>query len=301
MSISICTRRALPLAIAGLVFVPAAPALVINPTYDAGIANNAAIKSTLDSVVAFYNTAFTDNITIDINFETITTSGILGHSSAAVGVTSYGAIHNALIADQTSADDIAAMAQIAASPYSEGNMFATKANFRALGLDVSNFASPDGTVGLNTAACFYGHANPVGNKYDLFSIACHEIDEVLGTGSGIGGNTPSVADVYRYTDTGARTFSTSTLIHTFFAIDGIHGIAEYNQFGRSAGDWGDWKLNTPAQVQDFQGTPGVVIDPNNELRLLDVIGYNRAPVPEPASIATLSAGFAAMMVRRKRR
>ncbi len=298
----ICTRRALSLCAVGLVFAPAAPAFVINATYDAGITGNAAVKNTLDSVIAFYGSTFTDNISIDINFETITTSGILGHSSASNGVTSYGAIHNALIADVKSDDDVAAMAQIAASPYSEGNMVATKANFRALGLSVGNFGSPDGTVGLNTAACFYGHANPVANKFDLYSVACHEIDEVLGTGSGIGGNTAAVADIYRYTDTGARTFSTSTAIHTGFSIDGSHQIVEYNQFGRTVGDWGDWKLNSPAQVQDFQGTPGVVINPNNELRLLDVIGYDRAaPVPEPASVLTLGVGIVAVLVRRRGR
>ncbi len=131
-------------------------AMVINPTYDAGITGNSAIKNTLDSVVAFYNAAFTDNITIDISFNTIRTAGILGNSSAAIGVTSYSNIHNALIADATSADDVAAIAQIAASPYSEGNMLATKANFRALGLSVANFTSPDCTIGLNTANCFSG-------------------------------------------------------------------------------------------------------------------------------------------------
>lgn len=297
--------RGFRLCLLGLGFaaigVSRAEALIINPTYDAGIMGNSAIKNTLDSVVAFYHSTFTDNATVDITFQTISTPGILGHSDAAVGVTSYSAIHNALLADQTSADDAAAMAHIAVDPYSDGNMFATKANFRALGLNVGNFGSPDGTVGLNTAACFYGHANPVAGLYDLYSIACHEIDEVLGTGSGIGGNTPAVADIYRYTDAGARTFSTSTLIHTGFSINGSNMIVEYNQFGRVAGDWGDWKLNSPAQVQDFQGTPGVVINPNNELRLLDVIGYDRAAAPEPAAFALVGLGFVSILRRRKAR
>ena len=300
MFVSVRSLRILAMcSVAGFLSATTANAFVINPTYDAAIMGNAAIKGTLDSVVAFYHSALTDNITIDITFNTISTGGILGQSNAAVGVTTYSTIHSALIADVTSPDDVAAIAQIAASPYSEGNMLATKANFRALGLDVSGLNSPDGTIGLNTANCFYGHANPVAGKYDLFSIACHEVDEILGTVSGIGGNTAAVADIYRYTGAGARTFSTNTAIHTFFSIDGTTQIVEYNQFGRTAGDWGDWKLNSPAHVQDFQGTPGVVIDPNIELRLLDVIGYNLAPVPEPATLAVVSLGLVATVRRRK--
>jgi hypothetical protein len=287
-------RAAISVAIIG---ATTANALTIIPTYDATILANTAAKNTLDSVIAFYHATFTDPITVDITFNSMGSG--LGNSSSAIGVTSYGAIHNALIADATSADDAAALAQITSSPYSEGNMLGTKANFRALGFNVDNFASPDCTIGLNVGACFYGHANPIAGKYDLYAVACHEVDEALGTGSGIGGGTPAIADIFRYTAAGGRTFSTNTGIHTFFSIDGTTQIVEYNQFGRTVGDWGDWKLNVPAQVQDFQGTPGVVISPLNELRLLDVAGYDRSPVPEPATIALMGIGFAAMIRRRK--
>lgn len=298
MLFPIRSYRILAVASLGFASFGAAHAMVINPTYDATILGNAAIKNTLDSVIAFYDSTFTDNITVDITFNSMATG--LGNSSSAIGVTSYGAIHNALIADATTADDAAALAQITASPYSEGNMVATKANFRALGISVAGFSSPDCTIGLNTSACFYGHANPVAGKYDLYAVACHEVDEALGSGSGVGGNTPAVADVFRYDAAGGRTFSTNTGIHTFFSINGSTPVVEYNQFGRTIGDWGDWKLNSPAQVQDFQGTPGVVTSPLNELRLLDVIGYNRAPVPEPATMAVLGLGLAAMIRRRRR-
>jgi len=43
----------------------------------------------------------------------------------------------------------------------------------------------------------------------------------------------------------------------------------------------------------------VLVSPNNELTLLDVVGYNRAPVPEPASMAALGIGVLALIRRRK--
>jgi uncharacterized protein (TIGR03382 family) len=104
--------------------------------------------------------------------------------------------------------------------------------------------------------------------------------------------------MFRYNGT-SHTYDTVTSHHAYFSIDGgVTNIVEWNQFNRTTGDWGDWIVHTPPQVQDWEGTPGVKIDMGpSELRLLDVIGYN-VPGPGTASLVGLGAGA---LVRRRRR
>jgi len=285
----------------GVLLAPTkADALVINPTF--GVTGSAspftqAQRDTINSAIALYQSTFNDPITVNITFNNMTSG--LGQSNTNYTQTPYAAVLAALIADSSSADDTAAMAKLASNPFGGTQLYLAPANFKALGLDASGFTGPDSVIGLNAGICFTGHANPVGGSYDLYAVACHEIDEALGTVSGVGFS-ESVADLYRYDAAGARNFSVSTTTHVFFSINGTTDIVEYNQFGRTGGDWGDWKVNSPAQVQDWQGTAGQVINgPVNELRLLDVVGYTRAPVPEPASMVALGLGVMALVRRRK--
>jgi len=239
-----------------LLLATSAQALTINPTFGATVGASAftqAQKDTITSVITLYQSTFNDNMTVNITFNNMNTG--LGQSQTTFGQIDYASFHTALIADATTANDATALTKLAASPFTGANIVASEANFKALGFDTSGLGTgPDSVIGLNAGICFTGHANPVGGQYDLFGVACHELDEALGTVSGVGGNALA-ADLYRYDATGARTLSSSTGIHTFFSIDGVNNIVEYNQFGRTGGDWGDWKINSPAQVQDFQGTP----------------------------------------------
>jgi len=177
----------------------------------------------------------------------------------------------------------------------------SEANAKALGFDTSSFSGDDGVIGLNTSICFTDHNSPVAGKYDLFAVAAHELDEVLGTVSGVGGSTLWSADLYRYNGSGARSFTTDTGQRAYFSIDGTNLLDEYNQFGRTTGDWGDWKRHSPPQVQDWQGTTGMKIDPDVEFRLLDVVGYDRVITPEPASMAVLGLGVFALIRRRAKK
>jgi hypothetical protein len=224
--------------------------------------------------------------------------GGLGSSSTAFVNTTYANYKAALTADASGADDVAALAQLNALAYGGTSIDLSTANARALGFNAP--ASPDGTITLNTSLCFFNHNSPVAGQYDLYAVACHEMDEVLGTSSGVGGSFQDT-DLFRYNGAGARSFNTNTAQHAYFSIDGATNVVEYNQFGRTGGDWGDWIVHTPPQVQDWQGTTGKTIDPGaSEFRLLDVIGYNRAPVPEPATMIVLGAGALAAIRRRRK-
>jgi hypothetical protein len=145
---------------------------------------------------------------------------------------------------------------------------------------------------LNTAAISAG-------KFDLLSTIEHEIDEVLGLGSGLnaapstetllaGGTFVQPEDLFRYSAANTRSFD-ATAAASFFSIDG--GKPSLVGFNQGAGDFGDWVVNDPAQVQDVSGTadshPRLGV---NEITALDVIGYDPT-MPEPATLALLGTGL----------
>ena len=294
------------LALAAALSATSAFGLVINPTY--GTTGGASAFSTQDradiqAVINLYEATFTDAITVNITFNNM--NGGLGQSNTAFFTDSYANIHARLIADGSSVDDAAALAQLTANSSGiSANLDFSEANAKALGY--TGFGSgQDSIIGLNAGICFNVHnattaaANPT--KYDLFGVAAHELDEALGTVSGVGDTDLMTADLYRYNNAGARSFTTSGSTSSYFSINGSALLDQYNQGGLSnGGDFGDWVIHNPSQVQDWEGTPGVLNDPNVEFRLLDAVGYDRAAVPEPASIAALGLGLAVLIRRRKK-
>lgn len=130
------------------------------------------------------------------------------------------------------------------------------------------------------------------SKYDLISVAEHEMDEVLGFVSTLNQNYPNgpigPMDLFRYTTNLVRTWTTSG-DNAYFSVDGTNLLARFNQ--NSGADYHDWwsasSLWAPPgvtpypQVQDAYAYPDTA--PNigsNELAALDVIGYTIA-VPPP--------------------
>lgn len=290
-------------AAAVLATTPAA-ALVINPVFDSSIANDpnsAAIESNINSVISLYQAKFTDNITVKVYFQK---GGGLGSSLFGYYYNGASTAINAMAADATSADDATAVSHLNSNVF--GSVAYTSANGRALGLNTGGFLSVgadggyDGIISLNTDICFLDHNAPVAGKYDLFSATAHELDEVLGTPSGASGALAFTADLYRYDNFGNRSFSGDTNSHAYFSIDGVNDIVEYNQFGHTQGDWGDWIAHSPSQTQDWLIYDGITINPGeSEFRLLDVIGYNRASVPEPATLTALTLGTLALIRKRR--
>ncbi len=164
--------------------------LTIIPTFSSSIqndANAATIESTLNTAVQQYAENFSDPITVHITF-TESTSG-LGSSSAEVMNVSYAAYRAALVSHATTADDATAVANLptgTSNPVNGDNQVQINLpNARALGFIAAT--SMDGTVTLNTGICNLSRTNIDSSKYDLQSVAEHEINEILGIGSELTG------------------------------------------------------------------------------------------------------------------
>jgi len=293
--------------------------LVITPIFDSTITggtNAAAIQAAINAALVPYQTLFSDPINIGIQFGEMSSG--LGQSSTVLYKLQYATVHNALIADATSADDATALAHLtggANNPVTGSTFINIKtANIKALGI-AGSFPSGlpggvDGIIGLNTHITDIGNAGTTG-QYSLSAVIQHEIDEVLGLGSDVGESDPffadpAVEDLYRYNAAGARTFSLAS-DDAFLSLDGTTDLARYNNVN-NGGDTGDYHTGGTPQVQDAFATPGAHPVLGVELRALDAIGYTRvtgvAATPEPSAYAMLGAGALALSgygLRRRKR
>jgi hypothetical protein len=266
-----------------------ASGLVINPVFDSSITgdpNATTIMNTINSAIAVYEASFSDPITVTITFME-KTSG-LGSSSTFVTTKTYSSYFSRLSADATTAYDAIALAHLPGGTNNPVNgntsMDLTTANARAIGYN-SNPPSgqSDGTISLNTSIMNLDRSSIDPNKYDLFAVASHEIDEVLGFGTALDGLTNGAAtptgavwgmDLFRYDQNGSRSFDTTLSSQAYFSIDGTTQLERFNQ--TAGGDFSDWFSTGPhtPRVQDAFATRGVIPNLNVELIGLDVLGYD---------------------------
>ena len=188
------------------------PALTIVPTFAANILsdpNSATIQATINTAIQNLEKLVADPITVNITFQEMGTG--LGQSSWFYNTVSYSAYRAALVSHATSAADTTALASLPATDplTASGNVRIQDANNWALGLGAG---SASGTISLNTSICNLDRTSIDPSKYDLQAVAAHEMDEVLGFGSGLNGlNNGDAApttyswgeDLFRYDETGA--------------------------------------------------------------------------------------------------
>jgi CARDB len=267
--------------------------LTIIPVFDSSITTDPksmAIQSTINAAIAVYASKFATPVTVTINFQTML--GGLGSSSSYYQTQPYSNFRTALASHATSPDDTAALAHIPAGSSNPVNgnssIDVNLPLLRALGFN-NNVSpppgDPDGFVYLNISSMNVSGAETDPTKYALFAVVSHEIDEVLGCGSALnqlnnGDPAPtgpiSPEDLFRYDQSGLRSFTTDSNAVSYFSLDGSTHLARFNQLQDE--DFQDWYSpggQTP-QVQDAVGTRGATPVLGVELRLLDVLGYTRA-------------------------
>ena len=282
-----------PILFTLLEVAPARGNLVINATFDSTITgdpNAAVIEGTINSVIALYEASFSDPITVTINFHEV--AGGLGQSSSyLVPGVSYSAFRSRLAARATTANDTIALAHLPGGTNNPANGSTTLAlnlpNGRALGFSGPDWDPPpgqtDADVYLNTSSMNLDRTSIDPAKFDLFAVAAHEIDEVLGLTSALDGlangdpaptGDAQVMDLFRYDQNGNRSFTTASSAQAWFSLDGTTRLVRFSQ--DATGDFHDWYSpggQTP-RVQDAFATRGATPDPTVELIALDVIGYH---------------------------
>jgi hypothetical protein len=143
----------------------------------------------------------------------------------------------------------------------------------------------DGIVTINAFKPVQFTRPVAAGNFDGRMFTEHEIDEVLGMGSHLGGPAPQYLapqDLFSWSSLNVRNTSATGL--RFFSIDrGLHNIVIFNQ--DPAGDFGDWDSDTfcPADrlyVNNAFNCPGQSTDisaSSPEGINLDVIGYDLVP------------------------
>jgi hypothetical protein len=202
--------------------------LIINPTFDCSIINNqnaAAIEAMIIRAIGIYESMFSDPITIQILFRYSTggpapnpspspsacpsaapfPSGVLATSLSTIYTVSWNDFISTLRADATTSNDNRANASLPGSALS-ANIAPSSANGRAVGFNNTPPAMcADGTLGnctpgngpydgivtLNSAAPFSFSRPLFSGTFDGQRAVEHEMDEVMGFGSGLNRNGPS--------------------------------------------------------------------------------------------------------------
>ncbi len=196
--------------------------LIIHPTFDCSIINDpssAAIQNMIMQAITIYESLFSDPITIEILFRystggpapnpspsaTVCPSGapfppgVLATSLSTIYTVSWNDFINALRADATTSNDNRANASLPGSPLST-NIAPSSANGRAVRLNTPHAMFADGTIGpggpydgivtLNSAQPFSFSRPLFAGSFDAQRSVEHEMDEVMGFGSGLNRNGP---------------------------------------------------------------------------------------------------------------
>jgi hypothetical protein len=292
-----------------------AGAFVINVTFDGSITNrpNAAeIEAAFTDAVAVYEALLDDPIVVSILFRYATTyadgtplpAGNIAVSETGVYVIPWASFLTALLADAATTNDATANGTLPAGMLTT-NIDPSSANGRAVGLNTPSVKFADGSLGpggpfdgivtLNANVPLSFTRPPASGTYDARRSIEHEIDEVLGLGSGID-RLPDLRpqDLFSWAAPGVRGLVSSG--SRYFSIDGgATSLVGFNQ--NPNGDLGDWLSDPCPQVhpyvQNAFSCPDQVSDvtpTSAEAVNLDVIGYDLATVSTTTS-TTLQCPF----------
>ena len=274
--------------------------LIIHATFDSSITNNpnaGAIEAMINRAISIYESLFSDPITVQILFRYATTgpdgtplpAGRISQSNFVYYTVPWNTAVNALRTDARTSNDNLAIASLPSIALS-ANILPTSANGRAVGVNtppamfangtVGNGGPYDGIVTLNSAVPYQFTRPTSSGTFDAQRSTEHEIDEVMGFGSGlnISGNDLRPQDVFSWSSAGHRNTSSSGT--RYFSINGgVDNIVNFNQ--DPSGDFGDWlstacpqahpyvqnAFNCLGQFSDIGATSPEGIN-------LDVIGYD---------------------------
>jgi hypothetical protein len=292
----------------------AGPGLIITGNFTANFnanfgANAAAAQAAWNAAAQVLMNNFNDPIHVNITVDAVAGTGVFGQSSTFLNSLSYATMRTDLVNDSKTPDDATNLGAggsfVNADPVGATHTWwVSRAEAKAIGF-IPDDLNNDGTTtfGAGNPFTFSGAIAP--GTYDFQGVAAHEISEVMGrlgiSGGAIGANTNSYSLIDNESYTGPGVKGLASGAGNNFSIDaGTTLLKLWNNPLVNGLDSRDWAPGTNDSYNQF-ANPGVTnpVTPV-DLRLMDVIGYDFAPVPEPGTIVILIAaavGFGGYRVR----
>ena len=271
-----------------------------NLTYGPDIASAPdGFKATVEAVAAFFESTFTDPVTINVKVERGLSGGLLGHSDYALtGPYTFAQITTALAHGPQSGSDAIAVANLPAADPITGThaYYMTSAQAKALGLMGPSDAL-DGTVQFaNNPPFDYDRSDGISpGSYDFYGSVAHEFSEVMGRELNAIGNEVQTGaphgyypfDLFKYSAAGVRSFVGTE--HGYFSPDG--GVTNLDNFNAdSDDDFGDWAASAGNDAFRAFSDYGVVNAVTaTDIVVMDVIGWDAAP-GSPGAVSVFGQG-----------
>ncbi|HWU56532.1 MAG TPA: NF038122 family metalloprotease, partial [Rhizomicrobium sp.] len=273
----------------------------INVTYGASVSGApAGFTTAVDAAVAFFESTFDANITVNITFgwgevggEPLD-PGALGESLTQYVRTPFVVSEQALFnADKSPATTDALvrlrMLRGRTTGWSDADIFELPyAQARILGQAPTVPGVADGYIGLDSTASYTFDPNnrAVAGKYDAIGVIEHEISEVLGRQAFDGQQPPgglashfTLLDLFRYSAPGVHTYEAGP---SYFSLNGDQLLLPFND-PSNGGDAGDWSQAVSGDASDAFAETGIALQVSTvDLRVLELLGYHLSPnAPTP--------------------
>ena len=301
--------RARVALLAILALTGTASALTINLTFDSDtVFTNAGLtpsdivnmRAACNYAASQFTTNYTDPINVNIFVTAVPGTGTLGMSNTSIfSVPAYATLRNAMVADSTTPDDATALGPGGSVPMADpiggSHLYVvSKAQRKALGLAADDLTN-DGTYTFGGGFTYtYDPANrAVPGAFDFIGVTMHEYSEIMGRiglmGQNIFGQPDYMQlDLFHFTGAGVRGLNNGPG-RSFSINNGTNLLKAFNNAAMNGGDLQDWAAGTNDSFNAFSDS-GVQNDLTNvDLRVMDVIGYDRVTASGPPNDQCMGA------------